>query len=553
MKCITRTAAAGVLLLTSAAALWSHGTIASGGTAQPPSVVATQHTPTPAARAALEQAKSLAQEKQTDAALAAFYKAVEADPDDLAAHDWLISFRTAYKLELLKEKKPDLIPRLKAMNESIDARYQEWERRFPNSIGIVYGQALHLSDRESPRAKPYLLKLVAHDWKDPKIYSMLAADAFMAGDAKEAAEYLHKAALLDPDNAERAYAYARAVEPSQRQAAILDVIKRFPATATAATALYWLGEDSHADSQRIAYFEQLRAQFPPDKFSWSEEGMPRLFESYLRAEPVKAMKFAAEMQAAHPSKDWEGRVQLARTFVEVQKKLAAGKANDALALLDHLNPEHRSDNTALIERLKARVMAGAGQARSGYDALLKLQASAPDEETLATLMSIGKQLHRTAAQVQADIKAGIDAGARPAPAFNLQQYTSDEEISLAKLHGKVVLLTFWFPGCGPCAREFPHFEAVMEQFHHSKDVAYIGINVVRDQDSYVLPLVERKKYTFTPLKGTDEVTGAEHGFNAKGAPTNFIIDRDGRIVYHGFMIDDPHGELMVQRMIESVL
>jgi thiol-disulfide isomerase/thioredoxin len=164
-------------------------------------------------------------------------------------------------------------------------------------------------------------------------------------------------------------------------------------------------------------------------------------------------------------------------------------------------------------------------------------------------------LHKTAAQVQADIKAAVDTGAKPAPPFNLQQYTSADTLSLAKLRGKVVLLTFWFPGCGPCAREFPHLEAVMQQFHTRKDVVYLGINIVRDQDPYVLPRIEKMGYSFTPLKGTDSVTKGKGaiGFNVAGAPTNFVIDRKGRIVYHNFMIDDPHGELMVRRMIESVL
>jgi thiol-disulfide isomerase/thioredoxin len=259
------------------------------------------------------------------------------------------------------------------------------------------------------------------------------------------------------------------------------------------------------------------------------------------------------MQPAKASKEWTARVELAQTFVDVKSKLVAGKANEALALLDKLKPERNSGNTAMVVRLKARVMADAGQAPGGYRTLVELQAKAPDDETKAALEAIGKQLQKTPAQVRADIKTAVNAGARPAPPFDLQQYTSDETLSLAKLRGKVVLLTFWFPGCGPCRVEFPHFEAVMQHFQHNKDVAYIGINIVRDQDPYVLPLIDKKRYSFTPLKGTEDITSADKGFNANGAPTNFVIDRAGRIVYRDFMIRDAHGELMVQRMVESVL
>jgi thiol-disulfide isomerase/thioredoxin len=265
------------------------------------------------------------------------------------------------------------------------------------------------------------------------------------------------------------------------------------------------------------------------------------------------VKLALDMQSAKASAEWAGRVELAQAFVEADRKLAAGKANEALALLDKLKTEHRSENNAMVERLKARVMAEAGQAQGGYQALLTLQAKEPDDETKATLLTIGQRLHKTAGEVQSDIKAAVDAGAKTAPPFNLQKYASNDTMSLVKLRGKVVLLTFWFPACGPCAREFPHFEAVMQQFHRNKDVVYLGINVVRDQDAYVLPRIEKMGYSFTPLKGTDSVVKGAAGYGVKGEPTNFVIDRKGRIVYHHFMIDDTRGELMVQRMIESVL
>jgi thiol-disulfide isomerase/thioredoxin len=517
-------------------------------------LAAPEHVPAPAAQAALERAKVLEKDKKTDEALAAFYQAVEADPDFLVAHDWLIQFRDHWKLAVYQQEKPaNFAARLKEMNQKIDAKYAQWQKRFPDSLGILYGMANQFYDRESPEARPYLLKLAERDPTNAKIYSMLAQDAFRSGDQKDAVEYLHKAAALEPNNPEYAYYYAGSVEPSKRQAAIEDVIARFPNTEAGAKALYWLGEDAPKDAQRIAYFERLRTQFPPEKFQWSAEGMPRLFEAYLRVDPSRAVKLAQDMQAAKASKEWTGRVELAQTFVEVNNKLMVGKANEALALLDKLKPERNSGNTGMVMRLKARVMAAAGQAPGGYRILVQLQAKAPDDETQTALETIGKQLQKSPAQVKADIKAAVNTGAKPAPPFDLQQYTSDDTLSLAKLRGKVVLLTFWFPGCGPCRVEFPHFEAVMQHFHHDKDVAYIGINIIRDQDPYVLPLIDKKGYSFTPLKGTEEITSAEKGFNAGAAPTNFVIDRTGRIVYRDFMIRDAHGELMVQRMIESVL
>src|SRR5882724_11889700 len=69
-------------------------------------LAAPEHVPVPAAQAALERAKLLEKDKKADDALAAFYQAVEADPDFLGAHDWLIQFRGHWTLAVYQQEKP---------------------------------------------------------------------------------------------------------------------------------------------------------------------------------------------------------------------------------------------------------------------------------------------------------------------------------------------------------------------------------------------------------------------------------------------------------------
>jgi thiol-disulfide isomerase/thioredoxin len=444
------------------------------------------------------------------------------------------------------------------MRKSVDMKYKEWERRFPDSVGIPYGMGLQLAGREDPGARPYLLKAAARDPNNAKIYSMLSFDAERWGDKKASLEYMHKAALLDPQNPDYAFYYAsdlRKTDPSQGEAALFDVPKRFPTSERGAQALYWLGVEAPDDAKRTAILEHLRQQFPPDKFSWSSGGMSDLFDAYLRVDPLKAVKLAQEMQGKKGSKQWAARVEFAQTYIQVNQKVAAGKAEDAMALLDKLSANPRSSNAAMLVRLKAQVMIKAGQLKGAYTSLLKQQAKWPEDATRVALESAGKQLNKTAAQVHADLKRTLDTNAKIAPPFNLQQYGSAGTVSLASLRGKVVLLTFWFPGCGPCRAEFPHFEAVMQQLRQ-KDVVYLGINVQRDQDEYVLPFMAKTRYSFLPLKSTADadVSGKEaKKYQVRGEPTNFVIDGTGRIVYKDFVIEDADGESVLRHMIESVL
>jgi thiol-disulfide isomerase/thioredoxin/Tfp pilus assembly protein PilF len=521
-------------------------------------VASPQHVPAPAAQAAVERAKALDTQKQPADALAAFIEAIEADPDFLAAHEQLEESMSRWRSEAYQQKDPKPKSQANEMRKTVDLKYKEWERRFPDSVGIPYGMGVQLEGRENPGARPYLLKAAARDPNNAKIYSMLSFDAERWGDKKASLEYMHKAALLDPHNPDYAFYYASALnktDPSQGEAALFDVPKRFPTSERGAQALYWLAVEAPDDAKRIAILEHLRQQFPPEKFSWSSGGMSDLFDAYLRVDPLKAGKLAQEMQGTKGSKEWVARVAFAQTYIQVNQKVAGGKPDDAVALLDKLSANPRSSNAAMLVRLKAQVMIKAGQLQGAYASLLKQQAKWPEDATRVALESAGKQLSKTAAQVHADLKRILDANAKIAPPFNLQQYGSAGTVSLASLRGKAVLLTFWFPGCGPCRAEFPHFEAVMHQFRE-KDVVYLGINVQRDQDEYVLPFMAKTQYSFLPLKSTPdkEIGGKESTeYQVRGEPTNFVIDRTGRIVYRDFMIDDSDGESVVKHMIESVL
>ncbi len=511
------------------------------------------HTPPPAAQAALERAQALDERGKPAEALIAYMQAIEADPELLAAHDGLIKARLHVKEVAYEHKDPNRRSELEQLNQRIDAKYRDWDHQYPNSVGILYGMAAQLYDRHDARARTYLLKLAARDPKNAQVYKMLGGDARTGGDTKAAAEYLRKASELEPMNAEYAYAYARALEPPQREAAIFDVIKRFPNSDSTAEALFWLGIEAPDDPARIRYFEQLRTQFPPDRSVWSAEAMEALFDVYIPLEPTKAVELARQMRVrGKSSKEWEERRALAGTYVAVNRRLAAGQPTAALALLQKLKPDPDSSNAALLARIKAQVMIQAGELQQGYTSLLKLQATSPEDETLQALQSAGRHLNRSPAQVQADLDLVRKARAKLAPAFDLQQYASDETVSLAKLRGKVVLLTFWFPACSWCRLEFPHLEATLKQLHR-QDVVYLGVNVSREEDAYVLPLLEKMQYTFTPLKGTDAVLGTKTGYKVQGTPANFLIDRSGHIAYSGFVASDVHGELMVRRMIESVL
>ncbi|MSU25174.1 MAG: redoxin domain-containing protein [Opitutus sp.] len=474
--------------------------------------------------------------------------AVEAAPDSLAAHDTLLrvhqkAIRANYGTRA-------------ALSEPFVQKYREWLARTPHSLGLNYGLGSLFYSLEDPRAKPHLLKVVELDPKQAKVFQMLSFDAERWGDEKGASDFMLRAAQADPASPDYAFYYASGlgrVNPSKWESASLEVARQFPTSERGAQALYWLGQRAPTESKRIAIWEQALGQFPPEKFNWTSSAMPGLFDAYLRTAPAKALAFAQEMERAggKDPKAWADRATLAQAFLDARAFLGAGKTAEASALLDKLPVDRRSSNARLLTLLRAEITAGAGNVQAAYDSLAQRHAATPEDETRTTLAGYGVKLGKTPAQIEADIWTRRDAAVKPAPPFDLGLYTSDQKLSLASLRGKVVFVTFWFPGCGPCRGEFPYFEDVMRRFR-GRDVVYLGINGLPEQDDYVLSFMAGTKYSFTPLRGTVAVTGST-GYVVRGYPANFLIDRDGRVVYRDFRAHDAESNLGLQRMIESLL
>src|SRR5262249_17086815 len=138
-------------------------------------------------------------------------------------------------------------------------------------------------------------------------------------------------------------------------------------------------------------------------------------------------------------------------FTNIQLRLAdayerTGCTADAVAVLTSIDP--KLDRGSVSATL-GRVYRSAGDAAEAYDAFTRAAALDPSSESHAALVEAAKAAHKTETQAEADVLAMRASMAYPAPEFSLRALDG-REVSLAALRGKVVVLNFWFPGCGPC-------------------------------------------------------------------------------------------------------
>jgi len=115
-------------------------------------------------------------------------------------------------------------------------------------------------------------------------------------------------------------------------------------------------------------------------------------------------------------------------------------------------------------------------------------------------------------------------GGTPAPNFSLQDLNG-QALSLAKYHGRVVLLDFWATWCGPCREEIPQFVALQDRYR-DQGLQVIGISM-DDGPKPVRGFYREFKMNYPVALGTEQV--AESYGGVMGLPVTFLIDRDGRL------------------------
>ena len=468
--------------------------------------------------------------------------AITQTPDDLTLHEKYLKASQFNKWGV-------------AENPEFVKQYEEWMVKFPKSAAIPYALGHAFASKESPKAKPYLLKAVEIDSKFDKAYFDLWIDGERWGDFKVSRVYLLKAKQAAPANADYAFYYASGFKETDLEKYIkmsLDVAANFPNTERGAQALYWLANRSNDPKEKVIYYEQQKKDFPADKFSWTSSGMSEYFNMLIEESTEKAIALADYMIGLKGKdvKTWEKNRKLAENIGEAQSLLAKGMGGEASAILDSVAVPRYSSAKEYILLLKSKALDAAGKTSSAYNSLLSSYAKEPTGTLNKQLLVYGSRLGKKTIDIEKDILYIRDTASRQAPVFDLETYLTKGHTSLNDFKGKVVLLTYWFPGCGPCRGEFPHFENVVKEFK-GKEFVYIGINITAEQDDYVVPFMKSSGYSFIPLKDNDKwVKGPLDNRNA--APVNFLIDQEGKIIFSNFRTDSKNAATL-KMMINSLL
>lgn len=104
-----------------------------------------------------------------------------------------------------------------------------------------------------------------------------------------------------------------------------------------------------------------------------------------------------------------------------------------------------------------------------------------------------------------------------------------EQIDSKDLLGQVVVVNFWYAGCGPCRIEAPVLEEVSQKYKEA-DVTFVGVNTLDLADT-AISFADTYGVTYHSILDVEN-GDVELAFAAAGpmtaTPTTIILDKQGR-------------------------
>ncbi|RDG35763.1 TlpA family protein disulfide reductase [Streptomyces corynorhini] len=128
-----------------------------------------------------------------------------------------------------------------------------------------------------------------------------------------------------------------------------------------------------------------------------------------------------------------------------------------------------------------------------------------------------------------------------------------DQLDVADLKGKVVVLNVWGSWCPPCRAEAPHFAKVAKETE-SKGVAFVGINTRDPNKGPALAFEKDYGVEYPSLydpTGKLIVNGFPKGsLNPQSIPSTIVLDRQGKIAARSLMALN---EEKLRKMIDPLI
>ncbi len=481
-----------------------------------------------------------------DAAMQSFVRAVQLNPDFVAAIKALASTARTVKQRM----DPKARASFTAM-QTVKKYYTTTAAAEPTNA--VYQWAVGQFD-ESPteqEAEQRYRKAISLAPDFLEAYQSLASTLLFRGNLAEARLMLQKAYELNPMDSEVMASYALQVseeDPALYARLTEEFLSRFRGNIAGADLIARMAAGEGNLETRIMTLERLKALYPPNESEVTEWYMRFLYDAYLRTNPTGALSLAQEMVRLMPVRsvaqsEWQYCIEYAQSLLLARSLLDRNSYDEASRTLAEAKPPYlvSPDPQAI---LRAEAAAKSGKANRAYEILVNAMAEQPSE-TLKPVLT--RYSTKPPAQVEEDIWTTRLKKARTVKDFAAAG-RDGKMVRLSDYRGRVVLLTLWYPSDRASREEFPYLQKMLDKYEQ-QGLTIITVNI-RPEENAIADLLA-SRYRFVALRAPDDKWAAKN-YQVDRSPASLLIDRQGRVLFRpefwGF--DPRHAfELEVEAML----
>lgn len=138
----------------------------------------------------------------------------------------------------------------------------------------------------------------------------------------------------------------------------------------------------------------------------------------------------------------------------------------------------------------------------------------------------------------------------PAPPLKVAKWLKGGPVELEAGKGKTAyVVEFWATWCPPCRASIPHLTEVQKKYR-DRGLVVVGVTNEKDAEKvaeFVKGQGEKMDYAVAQDDGGETFKRYMDAFEQRGIPHAFVVDKEGRIVWHG------HPMVDLDQVLERVL
>jgi len=280
-------------------------------------------------------------------------------------------------------------------------------------------------------------------------------------------------------------------------------------------------------------------------------------DAYARNQPQNLTEwFGMETliaEALQKTKEYSGALKHSQEMLKVAKLVAADKTMNAFRRDDMLFKATSFISDSYVQMGKKDDALGA------ITELRKLAISIPSANLLRManirLMGLDRSI-----DPRSIFSEALPATPAPLPELVATQWIDQAPVTLAKLHGQVVLIDFWAPWCPPCRYTFPRLQRWYESYK-DKGLVILGLtNYVGNIDgrratpaeelAYLRTFKKQQRLPYGFVVADSSVNDRNYGVFS--IPMSFLIDRKGNVRFIALGASDQEITAL-GKMIEKVM